>query len=224
MIAPHKRCGARKHNGDRCMGWAMPGTGRCKYHGGMTPVGPFSANFKTGKYSKYLPTGLIEIYKESLTDEDLLSLQDEIRLVDVRMRELLSQLESGPSDRVWEKAQGLIGTLKTFYEVGQFDKFPATLKALDDLVLQAVSTKEIWQAVLQLIEARRKVVEGERKRLVEMNQVITAENALVLVSALASAVRKHVTDRAILAQISKELVFITAGQPGEVFGSVKFTE
>lgn len=219
-----KRCGAIKSDGQPCRAYVVPGSNRCKFHGGATPRGIASHMFKDGKYSKYLPTGLLEIYQQTQQDGELLSLEGEIRLVDVRIRELLGQLEAGPSDEIWEKALGLVGSIRAYVKQEEYSKVPAVLEALDRLVLEGSNEKEVWQGVLQLMETRRRLVEGERKRLVEMNHVITSENAMVLVVALASAVKKHVTDKSVLNKISRELVHITAGQPGEVLGSVRFPE
>ena len=66
-----------------------------------------------------------------------------------------------------------------------------------------------WPAITELTEQRRKLVETERKRLVDMQQMITAEQAAVLIAALTDAVRRHVHDPDILAAISREFDRIT---------------
>lgn len=56
----HKLCGAKTRSGKLCRSWAMA-NGRCKLHGGKTPGGVNSKNFKHGKYSRYEHP---ELYKE----------------------------------------------------------------------------------------------------------------------------------------------------------------
>lgn len=63
---------------------------------------------------------------------------------------------------------------------------------------------ETWQTIAELTEQRRKLVETERKRLVDMQQMITSEQAATLVAALTDAVRRHVDDPDTLAAIATE--------------------
>ncbi len=46
---------------------------------------------------------------------------------------------------------------------------------------------------------------SERRRLVELQQTITVERALVLIGAIAGIIKAHVTDRVTLAAISADL-------------------
>ena len=55
------------------------------------------------------------------------------------------------------------------------------------------------------MEQRRKLVESERRRLVDRQQVLTVERALVLIGAIAGIIKAHVKDRATLAAISADL-------------------
>lgn len=77
---------------------------------------------------------------------------------------------------------------------------------IGELVATLVDTPspDTWEAITELTEQRRKLVETERKRLVDMQQMITAEQAAVLVAALTDAVRRHVHDADTLAKISAE--------------------
>ena len=102
--------GTSKRSGLQCKRNAKPGRSVCKIHGGDTPVGLAAPNFKTGRYSKYLPAGLAERYVAARTDPELLSLRDEIGLVDTRITEVLIQ-SSDPDTSlgtVWEFLEPLI--------------------------------------------------------------------------------------------------------------------
>jgi hypothetical protein len=48
-------------------------------------------------------------------------------------------------------------------------------------------------------------VESERKRLVDMEQMITVERTMVLLSAVISVIRDNVTDRKTLHKISTDI-------------------
>jgi hypothetical protein len=99
------QCTAKaKSTGERCRRPAVPGRNVCRYHGGATPRGIASPNFKHGKYSKDLPKGLIARYEQAAQDPELLALRDEIALLDARMVELMHKLGGGEADQeVWKE-------------------------------------------------------------------------------------------------------------------------
>src|SRR5687768_8325822 len=99
------RCNAKNRQGEQCGNHAVNGTSKCKFHGGASLVGIASPTFKTGRYSKHLPTRLAARYAEALNDPQLLELRDEIALVGTRQSELLSHLDSGLALQRWKDAQ-----------------------------------------------------------------------------------------------------------------------
>ena len=79
------------------------------------------------------------------------------------------------------------------------------LTALEETIQQGCSDYAAWEEVCALVEQRRRLVENERRRLVELQHVITVEGAMVLIGAIAGIIRAHVTDRTVLAAISADL-------------------
>ncbi len=102
--------GTSKRAGRQCQRHAVPGMMVCKYHGGRTPTGMGSPHFRHGRYSKYLPTGLVNRYVTARTDPELLSLRDEIGLVDTRITEVLTSTSDSAATlaAVWETLEPLI--------------------------------------------------------------------------------------------------------------------
>ncbi len=102
--------GTSKRSKQQCKRNAKPGRAVCKIHGGDTPVGLAAPNFKTGRYSKYLPAGLTERYVAARIDPELLSLRDEIGLVDTRITEVLTSTSDSatPLAAVWGTLEPLI--------------------------------------------------------------------------------------------------------------------
>ncbi len=98
------KCGAKKRDGTPCKASAMK-NGRCRIHGGLTPSGFASPQFKTGRYSKVLPEAMRRRYEVARDDEDLLSLRDEIALLDLRIIELLGRAED---EDTWTQSVALI--------------------------------------------------------------------------------------------------------------------
>src|SRR5829696_4418902 len=110
-------CGARKRNGQRCQGPPMA-NGRCRLHGGATPVGVAAARFRHGRYSKVLPAELGVQYATARADPELLALHDEIALVDTRTATLLDP-QATPPAVLWARLQAGVQRFEQAQAAGQ---------------------------------------------------------------------------------------------------------
>jgi flagellar motility protein MotE (MotC chaperone) len=134
------QCQAKaKSTGKQCRRHAVISRKVCRVHGGATPRGIASPHFKTGRHSRDLPTQLSGRYLEAITDAELLSLRDDIALVDTRISELLDTLPDNP---------------------------------------------KAWDEINELIETRRRLADSERRRLVDLQQMMTAEQAMTMMECL----------------------------------------
>lgn len=211
-MQPPKRCGAKTRAGGTCKNGAMP-NGRCRMHGGKSLGGIGSPRYKTGRYSKYLPSRLADKYNESLSDPELLTLREDISLLDARVAELLEKLDAGESKYLWkslrdrmddfEKAQRYAGATKN-EEVKKAKQLEAA-EALSDIrtiIHKGASDWNMWTEIGTTLDQRRKLVDSERKRLVDMENMITTSDAISLARALAAAVKELVVDREVLSKIN----------------------
>lgn len=173
-----------KQSGERCKRHASHGHNVCHIHGGKTPSGMALPQTTHGRYSKHLPARLGERYEAALKDPDLLALNHEIAITDAQISELLAQVEENE---------------------------PETDNN-EERVVWRVNQAAIRRDVQGLIEGRRRLVETERKRLVDLQQMMTAEQAMMLLAAVESIVRKYV-DRDTLAHISTDIARLVAHQP-----------
>lgn len=133
----------------------MRGRTVCLAHGGRTPRGAASPSFKTGRYSRSMPGTLVADYERALNDPQLLSLRDDIALMDAMILSTLGQLDD------------------------------------DD---NPTKDRQAWQVIGRLIDRRRRLVDSEVRHLVLAREVITAEQAIALVSALVEIVKRYVPD------------------------------
>ena len=204
-------CGAATRANGACRRAPMP-NGRCRMHGGATPVGMALPQTKHGRYSKYLPTRLAGRYAEALADRQLLELREEVSLLDARLAEVLGRLDSGECGAVWRALREQMVAYRRAQGEGKGSEVAAALEQAERLIEHGLQDYVVWAEIRALIEERRKLVESERKRLVEMQQMLTTEQAMVLLAAVADTVRKHVHDRSALAAISAELGKLMAGE------------
>src|SRR5215216_2176358 len=103
MPLPAKNlCGAKTRSGGECRQPAMA-NGRCRMHGGRSPRGLAHPSFKTGRFSRSIPSRLSHSYEEALADPRKLELDNELALLICRNEELLATLHSGESSALWKR-------------------------------------------------------------------------------------------------------------------------
>ena len=209
------QCTAKTRSGGRCKNNAINGTSKCRMHGGSSLAGIASPTFKTGRYSKHLPSHLAARYGEVLDDPELMALRDEVALIGTRQTELLDRLESGLSPRRWAAAQVAFNDLMTAIGEKDNEAGQAAVRALGMALDTTVHEGAIWDEVVALGEQRRKLVESEQKRLLAAQQLISVEQGMALIARLTESVRRHVSDPSILAAIAADLrAVVNAGTGG----------
>lgn len=208
-------CGAKTKAGTPCQRAPMA-NGRCSRHGGKTLRGIASPTFKHGRASKYMPTRLLGKYEEAMKDPELLNLRSDIAVVEARLAELMETLSTGESGALWKAASSAALRIKDLQAaMARPNVTPERLAALQtevaaltsvlvNNVAQGARDVDTWAELLGTMEQKRRIVESERRRLVDMNQMITAESAMGLIVALGMVVKRYVTDRKVLQQISVE--------------------
>ena len=177
---------------------------RCRYHGGESLKGIASPLIKHGRYSKYLPDSLVHRYREARADPELLSLRDDVALVDARLTGLVQQLDTGEDRDLWSALQATYQTLTRARAEGKTRDMAQALITMGSLIESGAEQGVLWDEIGKVLEQRRKLVESEHKRLVEMRQMITVERAMILVTALVNAVAKRVSDRATINAIAAD--------------------
>jgi hypothetical protein len=208
--SPHDgkmKCAAKTRAGTPCQqiaGWGTDhvGNGRCKLHGGKSLGGIASATFQNGRYSKYLPGRVIVRYKLGISDDQLLVLADEIALIDARLADLLSRVDSGENGALWANLITAWRELKSAVRTGNREEQTEHAATIDIIINQAKTDYQAWGEIHALIDQRRRMVESERKRLVEIQQMITAKEAMTLIAAIQGIVLEHVTDKTTIRNIS----------------------
>jgi hypothetical protein len=203
------QCGAKTRTGGQCKQAALQ-NGRCHFHGGKSLAGIASPTFQDGSRSKYvLPPRLRKRYDAALNDPALLEQRREIALVDARLGDLLARVDTGESGALWsalmERREELIDAKRG----GDTVKQVLALNAILDLISQGHADYRAWRELAAALDQRRKLVESERKRLVEMQQVMTSEQAMLLMNALLMAVKANVSDRGALSAIQTEFIRLT---------------
>lgn len=167
--------------------------GRCRVHGGATPHGADSPHARHLRYSAYLPPQLLERAIEALRDPELLSLEPNIAVLDARIGQLFEQMgaERAQLEEQWEAVQAAYRALQQAEARGGEEQRLAALRGLLQALEQprrAPGAAALWAQVLQLKDQRRKMQIAEVQRLAKAQGVVTVEQAMGLLTALAEIV------------------------------------
>ncbi len=193
-----------KRTGNRCRDHAMKGRTTCYHHGGSTPRGFALPQTKTGRHSKDLPTRLAGRYTASRNDPDLLNLSEEIALTDAFIEDARRGLDHGESGRLFTELKAAWDALTAAQRAKDSDGVSQAIGEIGTLIRHGVAAYAARNEAADLIERRRKLVDSEGKRRVAMQDTITSEKAMLLISSLVAAVNRHVDDRAIRIAIAAD--------------------
>lgn len=206
-------CGAKTRSGGVCQNAPMP-NGRCRMHGGKSLSGAAHPNFRTGRYSKYLPQRLLERYNDGLNDPDLLTLADDISLLTARLEELLQKIDSNDTGAGWKLVKATYAKLKTAIKAGDALNTAQRMNELERQINTSTTEWALWGEISLVLEQRRRLVETERRLLVEHDRVVTVDQLMIMVGALQEVIRTHVHDRNTLAAIASDIRSTLLVEPG----------
>lgn len=186
--SPENRCGAnlRKKPGKTCGLRPLVGKARCRLHGGSMSKGAGHPSFKHGRYSSVLPKNLLAKYLAAAKDPELLSHQDELRLLDAHLGELVEALKRHDQRNVTDEAMEAWGFFKKDYNIKWFQR-------LDELL--GTPNTEVppeWSEIRDVVDLRKRVLESETKRLKELDGFMRKEDILIINAFTQEAIRRGV--------------------------------
>lgn len=207
------QCTAKsKRSGERCKQPAMHGRDVCYMHGGKTPRGAASPHIKSGRWSKDLPTRLAARYAETEHDAELMSLRQDIRLIDALILQNFENLESGESAAAWEAMRKAVDNIEDGILAEQEGRVNAALRSMRDVIDRRILHYATETEIRSKLEQRRRLVETEHRMLLAGENAITIEQAMLMVGALAGILKAHIHDANVLTAIQQDIRQITHRQ------------
>lgn len=200
----HELCGAKNRDGSQCKNPPVTGSKRCRMHGGKSLRGIASPTFKTGKYSKDMPTRLAARYEQNLADPMLVELRSELALTDARIGELLASTSISGAAQSWLDAGKELKSLESaIYDPNRsVDQVVAGLEALKS-ILNRPDDRETWQELYQAIELRRKLADSQMAQAKANGSMIHVDQMMLLAGALLGLIKENITDKQILRKIGE---------------------
>lgn len=202
-------CGFVTATGDQCMRRPNDQTGYCFQHSDTALIGSTSSD-RRNRYELSIPRTLLDLTK-GFAEEDFYGLRDEIEVLDLRTRDLLERLPEDTLLSYLEEIVEKMRLLDSMLELAESSSgstrsaIEQTFEELRTLVESAADDRRTWRDILDVIEQRRKLVESERKRAVEAQQIITQRQAAVLLQNILDIINRHVTNRTAKASIAADL-------------------
>ncbi len=206
------RCNATsRRTGEHCKNNAVRGSTKCRMHGGKTPRGIASPNFKHGRYSDAIPPRMRDRYEKTLNDSRYKELREEVALVDGLIEDAVRRLDTGESGWAWKKLRQAWSEFQNARRRQNPDDIGRAIGKIEDLIQRGHSDQTARDDVLRAVEKRKRLAESERKRAVENQQMLSMEQAGAFMAAVEAAVRQNVTDRRLLDAIGRDLEAIAGG-------------
>ncbi len=209
-------CGRKR---TRCRRVVQVSGQRCsRSHGGNTPRGPASPNWQHGRYSKYLPTGLGERYQEARRNPELMSLRDDIAMVDARITELVEELAGMRADEsasTWTKAKQTYSRMKRAIREQDGATVIAAMEVLDGVFEEGRSPVRIWDEILDLMAKKSRLIEMDSRVSTRERLVISVEEFNILVARTVGIIKQHVHDQSAIQAIVREFTDAVVAPTGE---------
>jgi len=215
LLDPRK-CQRIKSDGTQCQNYPIAGSQWCKFHGAMAAKGIANSQFKDGRYSRYVPKALLDKYEAARDDPELLSQKDDIAILETRISQLLQRLDLDSNIHEWDFLEKKLQDLRVAVVSGANAQATTIIADLAEFVEKGQQDVKTWNEITRIMDIKRKVSESERKRLIEMDQIITAEKAMLLITMISTIVKKYVTDSATLSAISQEFVRLSRRDPSQL--------
>lgn len=175
-------------------------------HGGKSLLGPGSPHYRTGAYSKFLPSRMAADFNAALHDPELVSLRKEIATVDARIIDVLKRVDTGEAGVIWQAAQAAMARFDREWGKKDGHGMEVALGEMRRLMTQGSSDWATWRVVVaELIESKRKLVDSEQRRISLTHESLTIDRAMLLLSTIVQILQRHISDRAILGAIAADI-------------------
>lgn len=180
-------------------------------------IGTANPNFKDGRFSKFLPAQLDRLYREALSNPDLMELNENMALIEAHMKDILQTSAAGDPVPSWSQVGAAFADVETAMLQGDPAKFIPALEAFHKMLDAGQQWDLTWVKVTDLMEIFRKMADTEIKRKKELNQMVPIERVVILMAALGAAVKRNVKDPNEVAAVYRELAMLhgTDNVPGQ---------
>lgn len=200
----HYLCGGhrKKRNGEQhltpCNRPAAKGKTNCKLHNAHAKVGVQNHKFIHGRYSKVLPERLAHrlhtIQNDNFTLTEPHNLTPEIHIVLLRLTQLTEKLNENDSTAAWQHTETAFNEIKLALKNGDANKLKAALNEMETTIKKTRTEQKTWHEIFNVQKHYQKLVESERRRLVETKTMLSVDEAVLMFSLVLDAINRRIID------------------------------
>lgn len=184
-----KICGATKSKGGICCSRMVMRNGRCHKHGGATPSGPLSPQYKNGRYVKDLPPNLRGRYEEAMGDEELLSLRRDISLLEAMQTAKMAELNEAIQNPDLEIISSLVNEMARDSMGWDWTRMQRQLTTLQEAIGRRTQIERTFVEVRDLMNQKAGLITHENQRMYQLNQHMSVEQGMALIRMLIGSIR-----------------------------------
>jgi hypothetical protein len=144
------------------------------------------------------------LYEKGVHDRELLNMREDVALVDARVADLLSRVDTGEAGKIWTLALTAYQEMQIAIRNNDTVKGAEANTELGALLRKGQNDYRAWDEVGRALEQKRKLIESEQKRQAQEKFLVPITELGLVVQALAAAVRMHVRDVGILQAINAD--------------------
>lgn len=197
-------CGAPLRKKTKPCGGVPQANGRCRLHGGGSPIGPAHPSYINGQHSRfqYLPPNLQTKALETYSDPLLIEARDQLAVLDVHAKDLLERgLSTGESGEAWKRVAAIHRDLTKAVAGDDRKKVESLLDQLGEVAQQGKGEIAVWREYRHVIDDLRRQRETELTRMKHLAQFVSSERAATMFQRLIDIMQVHVTDTKTLRNI-----------------------
>jgi len=199
-----KVCGGLKADGTRCQDPAVMANGRCRRHKGKAARGIAAPQTISGRYSRDLPTRVLLRYESALADPELLSVRDDIALLQGAIKDIMAELKEAEARPDLDQILGSVEKISAEWQSWDWTRMNGELAKLKEAITSRASQRQAMKEIRELIREKSALVAQENRLLADRQQLITVEQYVLGMRALGAAVRRLVNDPRTLQAIDGE--------------------
>lgn len=201
-----------KRTGRRCRNPAIKGRNGCAVHGGRTPRGVESANYKGKGYSPYVPIPFLEVYEDMRSDDTLANVRDEMALGRMFIAGHLEHLGTVDNKETLPELLNMLQDMKTYYRSSDATGMANTIDGMEQIITNRLEQLKTEDKIMERVEQQRKLVETEQKISLQGERAISVELFAVLMGLIFKAIEMGVKDKDERIAVAAEVRgFVTAG-------------
>lgn len=199
-------CGAQRSRGRGvCQAVALYPNGRCRVHGGPSNSvsGANHYNYKDGKRSrlvKALPKRLTEAAQAVLDDPSRLEMTEHLGVLNAMLMDSIGRWE-GDGRELWGEMQRGWERYRAARARGNVEKMQAAMETLEDLADRGYADYLARTESRAIIQDIRQVADTERKRLIDAQLMLSADQVYLFVAQVMEDVNAEVKDKETLGRL-----------------------